>query len=307
MSDVKSGIKPAPLVISRVFAAPRELVFSAWSTAAHMKNWFSPEGFTVPEAEIDFCAGGVCAICMRGPDGQDHWSRGHFLEVVAPERLVMAGDVAFEGQVKFSVRTTVIFAAEGAGTKMTVTQDYEIFDEAFLAATQGAAEGWRTTLDKLEKEVARMTARNVVHDEFSLERVYDAAPAAVFHALTNLEAKAKWFSGPEGYVATERKMDVRPGGREHVSGGWPGGEPHVFDAVYFDVIPNERLVYTYEMHIGARKISVSLATVTLEPAGAGTKLTVTEQGVFLDGYEDAGSRKEGTGYLLDQMGEYLKG
>ena len=72
-------------------------------------------------------------------------------------------------------------------------------------------------------------------------------------------------------------------------------------------MPDRRLVYAYEMHIDDRKISVSLATLELQPAGDGTRLTVTEQGAFLDGYEDAGSREHGTGLLLDRLGASLRG
>ena len=85
------------------------------------------------------------------------------------------------------------------------------------------------------------------------------------------------------------------------------GMVSTFDAVYFDVVPNERLVYAYEMHLDERKISVSLATIELKPAGAGTRLAVTEQGAFLDGYDDAGSREHGTGFLLDRLGASLQG
>ena len=67
--------KPKPLVISRVFPARRELVFKAWSTAEHMKRWFSPETYTIPDAEIDFRPG-VCAICMPLSRRRDFWSRG---------------------------------------------------------------------------------------------------------------------------------------------------------------------------------------------------------------------------------------
>jgi uncharacterized protein YndB with AHSA1/START domain len=78
-----------------------------------------------------------------------------------------------------------------------------------------------------------------------------------------------------------------------------------FDAVYHDVIPNQRLVYTYEMHLNEKKISVSLATMQLKEGGAKTTLLVTEQGAFLDGYDDAGSREHGTGLLLDALGASL--
>ena len=214
------------------------------------------------------------------------------------------------GVKKFTAHTTVTFEAEGAGTRMTVRQVYDIHDEAFLFAVEGASEGWRTTLDKLEQEVARIRdaqARSVVHATFSLERVYDASPAQVFRALSDKAAKARWFEGGNGWTAIEREMDVRPGGRERAKGRWPSGMVTTFDAVYFDVVPNRRLVYTYEMHLDDRKISVSLATIELEPKGAGTRLRITEQGAFLDGYDDAGSREHGTGLLLDRLGASLKG
>ena len=79
-----------------------------------------------------------------------------------------------------------------------------------------------------------------------------------------------------------------------------------FDAIYHDVIPNERLVYSYEMHLDEKKISVSLATMQLTSEGGKTTLKVTEQGAFLDGYDDAGSREHGTGQLLDALGASLK-
>ena len=162
---------------------------------------------------------------------------------------------------KFTAHTTVTFEIDGAGTRMTVRQIYDIHDEAFLFAVEGAPEGWRTTLDKLEREVARIQSsqgRSIVHATFSLQRVYDASPAQVFRALSDKAAKARWFEGGDGYTSLEREMDVRPGGRERLKGRWASGMVSTFDAVYFDVVPDERLVYAYEMHLDDRKISVSL-------------------------------------------------
>jgi uncharacterized protein YndB with AHSA1/START domain len=312
-SEMKSeiaSVKPEPLVISRHFAVSRDVVFKAWSSAEHIKRWFSPEGCSVPEAEIDFRAGGVFAVCIRMPTGEDHWAKGAFDEICAPDRLAFTAGVTFGGEKRFTVHTTVTFENDGTGTRMTVRQAYDIHDPAFMSAVEGSAEGWRTTLDKLEREVARIDAaepRSVVHAIFSLERIYDASPALVFRALSDPAAKARWFEAGGGWAVIERVMDVRPGGRERAKGRWPNGLVTTFDAVYFDVVPNRRLVYCYEMHLDARKISVSLATIELAPAGAGTRLRVTEQGAFLDGYDDAGAREHGTGLLLDRLGASLGG
>jgi uncharacterized protein YndB with AHSA1/START domain len=304
-NDIDTGSKPKPLVISRTFAAPRDLVFKAWSSAEHMKRWFSPVGCTISEAEIDFRPGGICAICIRLPEGQDYWVKGTYVEISPPDRLVFTVGVTIGDSKRFSAHTTVTFEDEGAGTRMTVHQAYDIHDQAFLFAVEGALEGWRTTLDKLEQEVGRIVAsqnRSVVHATFSLERTYAASPAQVFRALSDEAAKARWFEGGDGWTVIEREMDVRPGGRERLKGRWASGMVTTFDALYFDVVANQRLVYTYEMRLDDRKISVSLATIALEPADAGTRLVITEQGAFLDGYDDAGSREHGTGLLLDRLG-----
>jgi uncharacterized protein YndB with AHSA1/START domain len=99
---------------------------------------------------------------------------------------------------------------------------------------------------------------------------------------------------------------VRVGGSERLKGRWEGGVVSTFDATYHDVIPNQRLVYSYAMHLDDKKISVSLATMQLRADNGKTTLTVTEQGAFLDGYDDAGSREHGTGHLLDALGASLK-
>ncbi len=298
-----------PLTISRVFAAPRELVFQAWSSAERMKRWFSPEGVDVPEAEIDCRPGGAFVICMRLPDGTEHWCRGAFGEVVPPEKLTFDCEVSAGGKPGFRVRTIVLFAAEGAGARMTVEQSYEITDEAFRFAVEGAAEGWRTTLDKLGREVARVQEAGpvAVRGAFSLERTFKATPAQVFKAFTDESAKSRWFSGGDDYTMVERRMDVRPGGRELAIGRWKSGVTTRFDAFYFDVVPDRRLVYAYEMHLDARKISVSLACVEIEPHPAGVRLKIAEQAVFLDGYEDGGAREHGTSALMDRLVASLAG
>jgi uncharacterized protein YndB with AHSA1/START domain len=305
-----SDLKPDPLIVSRVFPAPREIVFAAWSRAEHVKRWFGPDGCSVPEADVDFRVGGAFVVCMRLPDGPDYWARGTFLEISPPERLVLSIGVEVGGIKRFTARTDVSFEVEGAGTRMTVRQSYEFHDPAFVEAAVGASEGWRTTLDNLEQEVARMQAappRSVVHGVFTVRRSYAASPAQVYRALSDKEAKARWFGGHEGFVALEREMDVRPGGRERVKGRWPSGLVTTFDAVYFDVAVNERLVYAYELSLDDRKISVSLATLQLEAEAGGTHLTVTEQGAFLDGYDDAGAREHGTGAMLEALGASLQG
>lgn len=306
--------QPPPLRLSRVLHARRETVFMAWSLADHVKRWFSPETFTIPHAKVQMHVGGPFEVCMRSPAGEEHWIRGTFVEVAPHTRLAIDMHVADSaGKELFRAYTEVDFSDALGGTRMDVVQTYTLIDASTAWMVAGASEGWRMTLDKLEKEVVRMQggadtgARSVVHATFHLKRTYDAPVARVWKALTDEAAKQKWFGGALGeWELLERRMEVRVGGKEHVKGRWEGGMVSTFDATYHDVIPNERLVYTYEMHLDEKKISVSLATIQLKAEDAKTTLMVTEQGAFLDGYDDAGSREQGTGHLLDALGASLK-
>ncbi len=314
IDDASLKGETAPVRVSRVFAAPRETVFKAWSSADHIKRWFCPDGYLVPEAKVEMRVGGAFEVCMRSPEGVDHWTRGTFTEVIAAERLTIDHHVIDPcgGGPLFSAVTQVTFNDEhGGGTLMEVVQTYSAVGAAQAdQMLKGAPEGWRQTLDKLEVEVARMHAgaiRSVVHGAFHLERAYDATAEEVYRALSDEAAKSRWFFGPEGWRLIERTMDFRVGGRERVKGGFDGGVTTTFDAVYHDIVPRERIVYAYEMHLDDRKISVSLATLQIKPEGRGrTRLTVDEQGAFLDGYDDARARERGTSDLLDKIAASLR-
>jgi uncharacterized protein YndB with AHSA1/START domain len=149
--------------------------------------------------------------------------------------------------------------------------------------------------------------RSIVHDTFRIERTFEASVARVFEAFSNLENKVKWFSGPETWVTARRELEFRVGGQEVLSGGPTGGALHTFVARYFDIVPERRIVYAYDMYVGEQKLSVSLASIELVPRGARrTELTITEQGAYLDGMEDGSQRREGTERLMDRLGNSLQ-
>jgi len=150
-----------------------------------------------------------------------------------------------------------------------------------------------------------MSARSAQHDTFTIERRYPAPPARVFAAFADPEKKARWFGCVPGWEVAEQTLDFRVGGREVWRGGPPGGAEHRNDTVYHDIVPNERIVWSYAMQLGDRRISVSLSTVELRPDGSGTRIVFTEQGVFLDDYDGAAERVHGTGELLDSLGRAL--
>jgi uncharacterized protein YndB with AHSA1/START domain len=151
-----------------------------------------------------------------------------------------------------------------------------------------------------------MTERSAVHDTFVLDRHFKAAPARVFNAFADPQAKAKWFGGPAEMKREDEQFEFREGGRETMVSVFGDGTRFGFYATYTDIVPDERIVYTYEMTMGGERISVSVATVeiTAVPSG-GTDLKITEQGVYLDGLDQPSMRRDGTEHLLDVLGESL--
>ena len=141
----------------------------------------------------------------------------------------------------------------------------------------------------------------VQHDGFRIEREFPATPAQVYAAFAEPGARARWFRGPEGWTAKVRELDFQNGGSERLIGEFPDGRVSDYSARYHDIVAGERIVYTYEMQVDGLRISVSLATVEFFPSGKGTRLVLTEKDVFLDGYDNAGQREQGTRALLDRL------
>jgi uncharacterized protein YndB with AHSA1/START domain len=143
------------LTITRVFDAPRELVFKAWTDAKHLAQWWGPKGFTNPVCEMDARVGGVLRIQMRGLDGTVYPMKGQIRELVAPERLVFTNiAVDASGRHLLEGLTTVTFADDGGKTKVTVqTKAVAVVEEA-AAYLQGMEAGWTQSIDRLQAFLA---------------------------------------------------------------------------------------------------------------------------------------------------------
>jgi uncharacterized protein YndB with AHSA1/START domain len=129
----------------------------------------------------------------------------------------------------------------------------------------------------------------------------------VFSAWANPAAKARWFACHDDWEPTLFELDFRVGGHERLRTGPKGGTLHGFEGLYQDIRQDERIVYTYAMRLDETLISVSLATVEFQRAGAGTRLILTEQGAFLDGHDDVAGREEGTRIGLNSLATLLAG
>lgn len=156
-----------------------------------------------------------------------------------------------------------------------------------------------------------MTARSVIHDTFTIRRSYPATPARVFAAFADPAAKARWMDSPDATAAGESEagpdFDFRIGGHDRFGFKMPHGVTYSYDAVYYDIVPDQRIVYCYEMRADGAPDSVSVVTIEFVAEDAGAALTYTEQGAFLDDIDRPEDREEGMTELLDNLAGYLAG
>ena len=141
------------MVITRVLAAPRELVFDAWTDSEHIGRWWGPNGFTTTNFEMDVRPGGTWRYVMHGPDGTDYPNRMRYLEVVRPERIVYDHDDDVEDDPR-RFRTTVTFTEEGGGTRITMRSLFSSVEQYEQVKAFGAVEGGHQTLARLEEYLA---------------------------------------------------------------------------------------------------------------------------------------------------------
>ena len=144
------------LVLDRVFDAPRELVWGAWTDQEQLTQWWGPGRFTNPVCRVDVRPGGAIYIEMRAPNGTIYPMSGTFLEVVAPERIVFSsGALDAEGKVLFEIMTTVTFSDLGGKTALKL--EAKILSETALAPQHlaGMEQGWNQSLDRLGELVTK--------------------------------------------------------------------------------------------------------------------------------------------------------
>jgi uncharacterized protein YndB with AHSA1/START domain len=143
------------------------------------------------------------------------------------------------------------------------------------------------------------------HATFVIERTYPVPVAAVWHALSDNDARDQWFGGGPVFDVREKSHEFRVGGHGTEDGQWHGGPRSRFHSTYTDIVELRRIVFTYDMWVDGQHLSTSLTTIALENDGDQTRLTYTEQGVHFDGLDSVAGREEGTRGILDLLGSYL--
>lgn len=147
------------LTLTRVFDAPRDLVFKMWTDPKHLAQWWGPHHFTNPVCEVDARVGGTILIHMRAPDGIEHPMTGRFVEITPPDRLVFTTAVdGADGQRLLEGHTTVTFAERGGKTTLTLRTRAVGFAAIAAQMLKGMEAGWTQSLEKLEAHVSQTSA-----------------------------------------------------------------------------------------------------------------------------------------------------
>jgi uncharacterized protein YndB with AHSA1/START domain len=306
------------LIITRIFDAPRGLVWKAWTEPDRVKKWWGPKFFTAPVLNMDLHVGGKYLSCMRGPDNKDYWSTGVFREIIPMKRLIYTDSFADEkgkkvpashygmsGDWPSELLVTVTFDDIGGKTKMTL-------EHAGLPAGQMsdlARVGWNESFDKLADSIVPIDRTKILAEpgkqEVIITREFDAPRKLVFKVYTDPNLIPQWW-GPRRFTTVIDKMDVKQGGLWRFVQRSTAGNEYAFHGVIHEITSPERVVSTFEFE--GMPGHISLDTVTLEESGGKTKFTT--RSVFQtiedrDGMIKSGM-EEGVFETMDRLAELLE-
>lgn len=273
------------IVITRVFNAPRELVFKAWTEPEHIVQWWGPEGFTTRVIELDLRPGGRSRYVMISPDGKEYPGTGVFREVVPPERIVTTDEFGEEFEkvtdldLPQGIVLTVLFEELDGKTKLTLHIVHATADDRRKHEEMGVVAGWNSSFDCLDKFLAKQQHGFSVtlpsDREIAITRVFHAPRSLVFQAWTQPEHVKRWFGGCTSMTMTICEIDLRVGGNWRYVLHDSNGMEHGFSGEYQEIVPSERLVSTerYEPVPG----SDHLNTLTLTEQNGQTTLHILIQ------------------------------
>jgi len=305
------------LAITRVFDAPRELVWKAWTEPEYIKKWWGPKNFTAPVVKIDLRVGGKYLYSMRGPDGKDYWGTGVYRDIVPMERLVSTDSFADDkGNVvpashygmtgDWPLELLVTMTLEEIGGKTRMTLRHEGIPAGMMR--EMTETGWSESFDKLAESIVTNDRTRIIAErgkqEVIITRVFDAPRHLVFKASTDRDLIAQWW-GPRRFTTIVDKIDARPGGMWRFINRDASGNEFSFHGVYHEILASERIVDTFEFE--GMPGHVSLETCTLEDIGGKTKMTTKSVYQSVEDRDGAlkSGMEEGVLETMDRLAELL--
>jgi uncharacterized protein YndB with AHSA1/START domain len=254
---------PNEIVISRLFAAPRGMVWQAWSDPWQVGQWWGPKGFRSTITEMDQRPGGMWRLVMHGPDGTDYPNTMQFTEIVPRQRVAFRTHGGKAGAPIQHFETIVLFEDEGEGTRLTFRMTFATAEERdHNVRTYGSIEGGEQMFDRLthlltEKQSGAPAPSPATH-ELRITRTFNAPRELVWQAWTDPAMTQQW-SGPKPFPAFHVELGKKPGDRWRIGlRGCPPGRDIPVEiwqgGILREFVPPERLAYTFawekRSHVG---------------------------------------------------------
>jgi uncharacterized protein YndB with AHSA1/START domain len=270
-------MSPAPIaetrdreiVVERTFDAPRDLVWTAFTEAKHLDQWWGPNGFRNQTSALKLETGGVWRYVMHGPDGKvwPNWIR--YQEIVKPERLVYDHGGGESDTPHFHV--TITFTAIGQRTRVTMHSLFPSAEALAEVKKFGAVEGGFQTLARLAGHLGHLK-HGPTDGAMVLSRVYDAPAKLVFEAWSTAEALKRWW-GPKHFDTPTVDLDFKVGGAYRMVMRDPAGTLYPFHGVFKEIVPHSRIVFSAVIE-GLNEEVLTIATFVEE--NGKTLLTVRQ-------------------------------
>jgi uncharacterized protein YndB with AHSA1/START domain len=299
------------VLITRMFDAPRELVWKAMTDPAAIPQWWGPRRYTTMVDRMDVRVGGGYRFVQIGEDGSEHAFRGEYREVVPPERIVQTFEYEpYAGQI--SVETATLEEIDGR-TKLTIRARYGSKEHADGMISSGMEEGMWETYERLDDYLAGM--HNLV--DLVITREFDAPVEMVWKAWSERDLFMQWW-GPKIFTSPICEMDFREGGKYLFCMRDPDGKDYFTTGIYQEIDPQKKIVYTDSFADAEGNIVPAsaygmtgyfpeklLVTVTFEDVNGKTKMTMTQ--LAHPAGEMFTGAQQGWNESFDKLAETLRG
>jgi uncharacterized protein YndB with AHSA1/START domain len=313
------------IVITRVFNAPRDLVYKAWSEAERLAKWWGPRDFTWISGTLDFRPGGIFHYWMKSPDGQDMWGKFEYREIVAPHRLVFTNShsdqaaktvrAPFSEDWPLEILNVLTFKERDGKTIIEIRGTPVVATEkelqAFRDMHKSVQEGFKRTFDQLDEYLASAAEGSEemmeYEKEVTIERLIYAPRALVFKAWIDAKQLAQWW-GPTGFSNPVCEFDARPGGTLRIDMRAPDGTVYPMTGVVREIVIPERLVFTsVALNKDGNPMFENLNIVTFTDQGNKTGLSVTAKVVktTAEGLPYISGMDEGWMQSIDRVESYV--
>lgn len=292
------------ILMTRVFDAPRELVFEAMTKPEHVRRWWGPRNTTFTICEIDFRVGGTWRYVLATPDGKEVAFRGVYHEITPPERMVCTECYVEPRYGNPEWRTTLTLEDLGGKTRLTSRVLHSSTTNRDGHLNSGVKGGAAETFERLEE----LLAAHPMEREIEIERTFDAPRELVYEAWTNPGHLTQWW-GPMIFTNHSCELDVRQGGAWQITMRSSEGVDHQCRGVYSEVVKPERLVFSNDaFDQTGRPLLKGFTTVIFDDENGKTKLTLRSRVVGLVDYAPQMLKGMHTGWSqsLDRLASFVK-